>query len=258
MKRFWVQMVTGLAAIGGTVVLASACAHNDSSFFLRSVLAPPQSASSSGCLFTADPTQPEEPSGVLDVGVTSAYYAEFLAGNQITPQANQQQIMTETSRIIVQGAVVKILEEDTQAELADYTTYGTGSIDPANGTTPGYGPVGFMVVDPTTAATLLTKLEGLGHPFGYVNILTYVTAFGTTLGGDHVESNTFEFQITACNGCLIQYTTSTPFPSCSGPAPTSSGASLCYVGQDVPFDCHRCEGNPLCDCGQNVGPCPAM
>jgi hypothetical protein len=242
MKRFWVHSVTALTAIGGMVLLASACAHNDSSFFLQGVLAPPQS-STNGCLFTSDPTQAEEPSGVLDVGVTNEYFAEFLAGNQIIPQGNQDQLMTETSRIVIQGAVIRIVDLVTGDQ--------SGFVDPSNGTTPGYGPVGFMLVDPKTAGILLGELM----PFQSRAIVSYVKAFGTTLGGDYEETNTFGFKITACNGCLVQYTSLNP-PACNPDvAPSTTGPSLCYVGEDVPFDCHRCIGDPICLCGQDA-PCP--
>jgi hypothetical protein len=252
MKRFWVHTVTALAAIGGMALLAPACAHNDSSFFLQGVLAPPQS-STNGCLFTDDPTQAEEPSGVLDVGVTNEYFAEFLAGNQIIPQGNQDQLMTETSRIVIQGAVVRIVDLVTGAQLANYTDVESGFLNPSNGTTPGYGPVGFMIVDPDTAATLLTNPPLM--PFESRAIVSYVKAFGTTLGGDYEETNTFGFKITACNGCLIQYTSLNP-PACDpNVAPSTTGPSLCYVGEDIPFDCHRCIGDPICLCGQDA-PCP--
>jgi hypothetical protein len=256
MKRFWVHTVTALTAMGGMALLAPACAHNDSSFFLRAVLAPPQS-STNGCVFTSDQTQAEESSGVLDVGVTNQYFAVFLAGNQIIPQGNQEQLMTETSRIIIQGAVVRIVDLDTGAQLANYTDVESGFVDPSNGTTPGYAPVGFMIVDPDTSATLLNGGMGLTGlaPFESRAIVSYVKAFGTTLGGDYEETNTFGFKITACNGCLIQYTSLDP-PACNPDvAPSTTGPSLCYVGEDIPFDCHRCIGDPICLCGQDA-PCP--
>ena len=255
MKRFWVQILTGLTAVGGAALLVPACAHNDSSLYIQGVLAPPQSAATSGCIFTTDPTQVLESSGILDVGVTDAYTAAFLVANQIIPQSNQDQLQTETSTVNIQGAVVKIVDEETNDVLANFTTYGATTVYPANGSTPGFAPVFLTIVDPTASAALLASLEASGHPFASKNILTSVFVFGKTLGGDYIESNTFEFQITACDGCLVRYTTITPTIACGGPAPTTSGAPFCYLGQDVPFDCHDCVGNPICDCGQNTA-CP--
>jgi hypothetical protein len=251
MKRFWVHGVTGLTAIGVIAVLASACAHNDSSLFLRGVLAPPQSATTTGCTFTTDPTQAEEFSGYLDIAVRSDYQAVFLAGNQLIPQANSLQLQTETSRIVIQGAVVSVVDQASQKQIDYYTAVGSGFVDPSNGTTPGFAPVAFTIVSPNGVAALRKELT---TPFQSTNIVSNVKAFGTTLGGDYIESNTFEFQITACNGCLVEFTTVNP-PVCNTMvATTTTGAPFCFLGEDVPFDCHLCLGDPICDCGQDTCP----
>jgi hypothetical protein len=263
MKRFWMHLVGAVTALGGTVVLGGmavstpACAHDDNSFFLDAVLAPPQGATT-GCVYTNDPTQPSFSYGVLDVDLVSAYnkdyVAEFLAGNQLIPQANQQLLMTETSRIIIQGAVVTITMADgTQIPGggASYTAPAAGEVDPSNGGNPGYGPVSIEIVDPKTVVALQKILA----PFERETILTYTKAFGTTLGGDHVESNTFEFPIDVCRGCLINFDTlagagTTLLPNCLGPAPTTTGQTACFGGQDVSIDCHSCAASlPFCLCG---------
>jgi hypothetical protein len=253
MNRFWVHVATALTAMVGVTVIVSACAHDDSSFFLQNVLAPPQGATSSGCFFTADPTQNELFVGILDVEAVASfadsYQAVFLAGDQLIPQGNQAQIQTETSRIVIQGAVVQVTDASNN-QLAYYTTLGAGFLDPSNGTTPGYGPVEFTIVDPQTIDTLRAKLGWLERE----TIVTYTKAFGTTLGGDHVESNTFEFPITVCKGCLIQFDTDetqVPVPNCYATAPTGgSGPTVCFFGQDATFDCHFCYSDPYCQCGQ--------
>jgi hypothetical protein len=250
MRRFWVHLVTGLTALGGIAVLAPACAHNDSSFFIHGVLAPPTSATM-GCVFTDDPTQAELFSGVLDVGVTNEYEAVLLVGNQIVPQGNQLQLMTETSEISVQGAVVTVVDEATKAQLSYYTAVGSGFVNPSNGTTAGFAPVAFAIVDPTAAATLRSELQ----PFESRNIVSYVKAFGTTLGGDYEETNTFQFQITACNGCLVRYTSTTPTIACNPDVmPSTTGEAFCFLGQDIAFDCHDCIQDPICSCGAETCP----
>ena len=139
-----------------------------------------------------------------------------------------------------------------QNQLAYYTTLGAGFLDPSNGTTPGYGPVEFTIVDPQTIDTLRKKLSWLERE----TIVTYTKAFGQTLGGDHVESNTFEFPITVCRGCLIQFDTDPtqpPVPNCYATAPTGgSGPTVCFFGQDATFDCHFCYSDPYCQCGQSA------
>ena len=75
-----------------------------------------------------------------------------------------------------------------------------------------------------------------------------------TLGGQHVASNVFEFSITACKGCLIQFDTDnarTPIPNCYARAPVSAPpASVCFYGQENPSDCHVCIKDPFCLCGK--------
>jgi hypothetical protein len=90
-------------------------------------------------------------------------------------------------------------------------------------------------------------------------IVTYTRAFGTTLGGQIVESNVFEFPIEVCAGCLIHFDTNTsrePQPNCYGPLPATKGQAPCYFGQDVPVDCHACaQTSSVCLCGQDTA-CP--
>jgi hypothetical protein len=266
MKRLWTHVVGAVSAICGLAIVAPACAHDDSSFFIQNVLAPPQGSSTTGCVFTATPTSPSLPSGLIDVQAISlfadAYYAEFLMANQIIPEGNQQLLQTETSRIIIQGAVITITDAAGN-QLAYYTALGAGEIDPSAGEVPGYGLSAFMIVDPSTIKTL----QGRIPPGQSETIITYTKAYGTTLGTDHVESNTFEFAIEACNGCLIQYDSvpvaitlasgvmeTSPTPNCCGPAPTTSAAkTFCYFGQDSgSVDCHDCAEDQICACGPNA------
>jgi hypothetical protein len=253
MNRFWVHLATGLTSMVGVSVIVSACAHDDSSFFLQDVLAPPLGAGTSGCVFTADPTQALLSEGILDVELignfANAYEAVFLAGNQLIPEGNQAQQTTETSRIVIQGAVVTITDA-AGAQLAYYTTLGAGFLNPSNGTSPGYGGVTFTIVDPTTIEALKGQLGWLERQ----TIVTYTKAFGTTLGGDHIESNTFIFPITVCKGCLIEFFTDpaqVPQPNCQAVVPaTSGGPAVCFFGQEAAIPCIDCYSlDAACRCG---------
>jgi hypothetical protein len=206
------------------------------------------------------------PYGVLDVEAVSsfnnAYFAEFLMGNQLIQQQNTDLLMTETSRIIIQGAVVTITGADGNAipgGTSSFTSLTSGEIDPSAGETPGFAAASLEIVDPTTVQALRNALK----PFDEELIVTYVKAFGQTLGGDHVESNTFEFPIYACRGCLIQYEgaavsitlasgmmEAAPTPNCCGPIPTTLTMKGCFLGQDTgTVDCHLCLGDDFCSCG---------
>jgi hypothetical protein len=127
------------------------------------------------------------------------------------------------------------------------------------------------IVDPTTVQALRNSLK----PFDEELIVTYIKAFGTTLGNDHVESNTFEFPIYACRGCLIQFpspgvspaitlasgmTEAAPMPNCCGTQTASTTTrSFCYQGQDSgAVDCLACLGDDFCACGPTAITAPAV
>ena len=112
--------------------------------------------------------------------------------------------------------------------------------------------VQLTIVDPATVDALRAQLSFLER----VVIVTRTQAFGQTLGGGRAASNVFEYSITACKGCLIEYDTDptqTPVPNCFAAPPTSeTGPTVCFVGQDSPVDCHVCSiQDPFCLCGQS-------
>jgi hypothetical protein len=261
MKRFS-MLVGALLTLVALSVNVPGCVHDDSSFYIYNVLAPPQ-GSTSGCVFTNDNTQPAFSEGYLDVMAVQAfnnnYIAEILVANQLIPMANQQLVVDETSTITIEGAVVTITESNG-SELAYFTTPGSGTVLPSNGGNPGFTAVSFEIVDPGTVAKIRSDIPKLGDR---ETILTYIKAFGTTLGGDHEETNTFEFPIVACNGCLVQFDTDPtqePQPNCYGPMPTTTSTETpCNFGNDVAFDCHKCSGgSAFCLCGLETGSCPTV
>jgi hypothetical protein len=267
MKRFWMHLFGGVVTTAGLATMAPACTHNNVSLFVQAVLAPPSGAMAGACAWTNEPTQAAYSYGVVDVEAEAAfaneYIAELLVANQLIPLGNTQQVMAETDRIIVQGAIVSITDADGSAipgGTGSYTVYASGEVDPASGDTPGYAPIGVEIIDPQTMSALRKQLG----PYERISILTTTTLFGYTLGGDKIESNNFTFPILACRGCLVDFDTAdgvTPQPNCSGPMPTStSSVNPCYYGQDVPLDCHLCAGScdamtgvcsglPFCTCG---------
>jgi hypothetical protein len=224
-------------------------------FFLQGVLAPPQGSTAGSCVFTDDPTQATLSMGILDVELASlfsnTYEAEFLAGNQFALTGQPTQAEIDADRIIVQGAAVTVLGP-TGSTLASLSTHGASEVDPGSNGTPGYAPVTLTLIDAATIASLKSELE----PFERMMILTKTQASGQTLGGQTVQSNVFQFPILVCRGCLVAFDTDStvkPSPNCYGQAPTSSGTSFCFVGQDEVVDCHVCsEIDPFCLCGESA------
>ncbi len=245
-----------LALSGFTIsmmLVASACAHNDASIIVHGVLAPPQ-PQNGACTYTSDPTQPEESTGTLDVGLLAAYTPEVLVGNQLITRNDNVNLKAETARVTLQGAVVHV--DDTSGnEINSFTTLSSGFIDPGAGGVPSYGPIALTLIDPKTSAAMAGSLPTLGTK----QVIVHFTVFGQTAGGDDIESDEFQFAVNVCNGCLVTFPADSVDPveqAANGGAPncdaaqssSSGGTSVvpCVVGQDQPVDCRLCKGDPIC------------
>lgn len=232
-----------------TALVASACAHNDASIIVHGVLAPPQ-PQNGACTFTADPTQPEESSGVLDVALLASYTPEVLVGNQLIARNDNVNLKAETARVTLQGAVVHV--DDTAGnEINSFTSLSSGFIDPGSSGVPSYGPIALTLIDPKTSAAMASSLPSRGTK----RVIAHFTVFGQTAGGDDIESDEFQFPIDVCNGCLVSFPAGSndplqqPQPNCLATlASSSAGATVlpCVVGQDQVVDCRLCQGNPAC------------
>ncbi len=223
-----------LAAL--VAVLASsttACVDNESSLFIRGVL----SVESGDCSANADPGATLQANGILDTALTSTYIGALLVGNQLVARGSPTQLRTETARVALRGAEVRVAST-TQALLKSFSVDGTGFVDPASGTAPGYG---------VFFATLIPNLEDIDRDTVIVNVRVY----GRTLGGREVESGELAYPIQLCSQCLISFppeadNPSTPEYDCLNPAADDLDEP-CYFGQDETVDCRLCT-NSLSAC----------
>jgi hypothetical protein len=242
MKRIWGFVLGGVVmAVGGGTML-SACAHDDSTLFVQSVLAPQLVTPGTGCVYTNDPTQPFLSSGVLDTALRSTYDASYLLANQLVPRGDPTAPQTETSYINIQGAVVRI-NDSMGNQLRTFTRLGSVVIDPAQGTTPGLAPfVGLTIVDEMTVANL-----GAMNPGDVTRLVVYTKFFGDTLGGQYVESDDYEFPVYVCNQCLISFSVADVNPSCASPNCYGNAAAAATPPQipcdyeDYAVDCSACK-----------------
>jgi hypothetical protein len=76
------------------------------------------------------------------------------------------------------------------------------------------------------------------------------------LGDESIETQPFEFPLTVCNGCLVQFPPDSvdpvladveKKPNCAKAAVGATTSVACFPGQDLPIDCRSCQGNPVCD-----------
>jgi len=248
MKRIWGFVFGGTILAAGGAVALSACAHDDSTIFVRSVLAPQFVAPGTGCFYTADPTQPFIPSGVFDTELRSGYEATFLVANQLVPRGDPTAPQTETSYVNIQGAVIQVNNSDgTLAASGNtpnpFTRLASVVIDPAQGTTPGFAPVSVSDVIPPQVATALGGLA-----IGDVRrLVVYIKFFGDTLGGQYVESDNFEFPVDVCAGCLIGFSladvnSNYASPNCYGNAASmSQSVTVPCSLEDFTVDCAACK-----------------
>ena len=253
MKRAWGQVFAGLSLLGCGAAGFSACVHDDSTIYVHDALAPKYSQMGSICTWTPDPTQAFISSGLLDISLQNEYHGVFLVGNQMVPQVNPNQLQTETSFVTIRGAIVRVTDRAGNSVRPDFTYRTSATIPPSAGGVPGYAPVFATIVDAMAiqgASEISGLLLGQG---GSVRLLTYVRFYGTTTGGQSVESNEFQFPVDVCNGCLVGFTNdpSAQTPNCVANALSSMTTSTpqipCRVGQDLPVDCALvCEDIPQC------------
>jgi hypothetical protein len=248
--------MAGGLLLAGTAAISTACVNDNSTVFIFDVLAQQLVSPGSQCLFTTDPTQPYVSAGVLDVGLRTAYFAEFLVGNQIVSQASATAPQTETSYVQFSGAVVKVTDTADNT-LAYYTEMvGAAALAPAQGTTPSFEPIGVTIVDEASIASYIQALEPGGMDYGgTVQLITHTYFFGQTLGGESVQTNVFTYPVTLCYGCLVSYSASdvnpnAPLPNCLNATSSNSASTAlpgpCFPGEDDAIDCSQCLGEKVC------------
>ena len=256
MNRFWTQILAAsfTASMGG--VMLQACAHDDSTMYIQQVVAPPAGASlTASCLYQApSTTTPAEFAGQLDVGLASSYSPVIIVGNQLIARGDNANARTETNRVQLRGAVVRVTDSQGN-QLSTFTSLTEGSVDPSLGTTPGFGQAAVTIVDPGTVDLLRGDLSNRAKR---KTILSFFKVFGQTLGGTYVESNEFQHVIQICNGCSVSFPAEAvdpdkPFPNCLKAIPAGAAGSSttlaipCVAGQDQATDCRLCQGVDACD-----------
>jgi hypothetical protein len=243
MNRIWGHTLSTaiLALAAGSAF--PACAHNDGSLFVQGVLEPPVPAGGV-CTYTAAPTSPMLSRGLVDGGLTNSYSPLFLLGSALVAQGNPTTPQAETSTLSIQGADVRVVDPVDNSQWMNADVLAAGTIEPASGATPSYLAIAASVMDaaaithfiPTGSDTAASKLAEV-----------YVKFYGTTLGGDYVESGEFLFPVDVCYGCLVSVPAGATANYCKGAVASTSTAEACVLGQDQATDCQKCYGLPVCD-----------
>jgi len=238
MRRPSFKTLLALGVAAFTAGALPSCATNDSMMFIIGVAARKAGA----CTISASLDSPILARGTLDRLFASDYVAGLLVGNQVTQRGSRDRIRTETSRITLKGAEVH-LESTQGAELAPaFSSVGTGFVDASEGT------------DPALAAMFATLIPGsLSGKLPLGTLVAKVRVFGTTLGGEDIESAELAFPIEVCEGCLVSYpasdrdlTSDSPDYQCklaTDMAAAGGDTDLpCSLGIDLPVPCTACSG----------------
>ncbi|HEX6766690.1 MAG TPA: hypothetical protein VF103_14450 [Polyangiaceae bacterium] len=234
-----------MLAVGAAV---SSCEDNDSMLFIEGVLSLP----TSDCVARPDAEAEFLSQGVLDVQFAEGYVAAIQVGNQLTQQGNREKTRTETSRLRLEG--VKGTVYDVGGGGHGFEAIATGFVHPASGTEPGLAAMFVNLV----STDMLDDLAAAGE--GQIVVRFHI--YGTTLGGEDIESGDYDYPIFLCDGCLIDYpveardTVNTqpgdPY-RCGASAEATNDLKICYYGQDQRFPCTACAAyDPVCqDPAQN-------
>lgn len=229
------RALAAAAVLAAGSVLAPACADNESSLFIIGCQAPEEGT----CSYQPDPSGLLFFSGSVDGAFHSAYSCGLLLGNQIVRRGSSDQLRTETSRIELYEAEVRVTDLAGNAvsyadgSAAEYLVPITGFIDPGAGSNPGYGLAQVPMIDGGS----LASLRGTGSA---AQVISTVIVRGRTLGGQEVESPEWSFPISVCYGCACQDVI--PDLCCADPA-NDACADL-----DDPVGVSTCTGAERYDC----------
>lgn len=244
-----------LGALGllaaSTALLIPACAEDQSSLAIRGVLVP----TSDSCTVTADPSALEQLSGAIDVGIAAEYRAPLLVVNQLVQRGDPNKLRTETSRVQLYQADVRIEDAAggsiarSDGTTAEFSVPITGFVDPGTGTQPGYGITDVLLLDPATVGDLAGTLKATNQA---TLLVAKVVLHGTTLGGNEITTGEWSYPIDVCYGCLVACPPKADDPAiagrdCLATDENPTGGS-CRIGLDGPTDYRLCRGYEVCTC----------
>ncbi|XXX75983.1 hypothetical protein WMF30_50875 [Sorangium sp. So ce134] len=180
-----------LAVSGG--LLASACADNESSLFVRMRM-----ARSGDCTVTCGPGEPFWTEDSVDAAYAGSHSATLLVGNQIVQRGDPDVLRTETSRIQLYEAEVRVADLEGNPVTEGYVVPITGLVDPGSGDDAGYNCTEVLLIDGATMDDLRVQAANRG---GDVQVVATVVLRGRTLGGQEVETAEWSYPVRVCFAC---------------------------------------------------------
>lgn len=250
MNRIFSRVLTLGIAVSAIGAALPACAKNDKSIFIRGALFPPTNRTNGSCVYTVDTQAPGLFYGSLDTKYQQTYVATLLVGNQLIARSDPLDPRAESSRVHLKGVVSRVTDANGN-DINELTGNGSSFADAAANGQPGFGIIQVPIIDTNTLSKITLPADG-----SPVELLTQLRAFGTTLGGEDVESGEFQFVVKVCKSsadalggdCLEKRSAPAPTPACSavGTSTASAGSQTapCIAGQDEPIPCTICQIDP--------------
>jgi hypothetical protein len=236
------------------------CATNDSMMYIVGVALRRAGA----CAVKAELSGTLLSKGVLDRVFATEYVAGLIVGSQLTQRGSRERVRTETSKVALKGAEVKLENSQGKELVPAFSSIGTGFVDASDGEDA--APAAMF-------ATLIPASVAPSLPRG--TVVVKVRVFGTTLGGEDVESAELLFPIEVCDGCLVSFLAADQDPAqssneyqCKKGSDTNVVASSetdspCSLGIDFPVRCTVCSSlyaacqSPTTNCAYTPDACTA-
>lgn len=245
MSKIATRVAAAVFLLGTLPLSVAACASDESSIFVRAVLAPDRAK----CSALADPNSPFYTQGSMDLAYARTYDAFLLVGNQLVQRGNATQVRTETNRVEFFETSVDVRLPDNldsipveNGQAWAWTETTPGFADPSMGQTIAYGIVTPTLVKDFIANHFLKDLRN--HPGSVARVVAFARVRGKTLGGDTLETGVFQFPIDLCYACSC---TNLGVKNCNDS--TDKPDANCRPGLDGPTDCRygSIGGNHLCN-----------
>ncbi len=180
-----------LATSGG--LLGSACADNESSLFIRMRM-----AETGDCNVSRGPSEPFWSEDAVDSAYAGSHSAMLLVGNQIVERGDPDVLRTETSRVQLYEAEVRVADIEGNDVTPGYVVPITGAVDPSTSGDAGYNCTEVLLIDGATMDSLRAQAAQLRRD---IQVWATVVLRGRTLGGQEVETKEWTYPVRVCFAC---------------------------------------------------------
>ncbi len=272
MRRTSRVFSVGSAIALGAASVAAGCVDNNESIFIQQVAIPLNLGTM--CTLSNDPTMPPLSEGILDLSIADSYILNPLIRNELISRRDGTNFHAETNTAVIQGYVIEIHQDSPTGPPIGpaFTVYETLAIPPGMSGAVSYGVAQVTIIPPAITSMIFSTVCRVDNQPGHqrtstcpvpfllsdtIQLIARVTAFGQTTGGVNLQAPEFDFPVSACCHCLVQFTPDSILPPSTGMGGTGHNSpnclngiapitvAQCAIGQDWPVDCRLCSGSNI-------------